>query len=98
MATNVATGEAISKPSNVALAPAAPMREISGNQIVAGATAMAYGLDQFISDCRSMLSRDGGPQGREAVCAQPELSPRAHSRRVVCDQDAACAGVRKDSA
>jgi hypothetical protein len=28
---------------------------------------MAYELDQFISDCRSILARDPGPQGREEV-------------------------------
>ena len=28
---------------------------------------MAYDLDQFISDCRSVLSRDPGPAGREEV-------------------------------
>jgi predicted metal-dependent enzyme (double-stranded beta helix superfamily) len=28
---------------------------------------MTYELDQFISDCRSILSRDPGPQGREQV-------------------------------
>ena len=28
---------------------------------------MAYELDQFISDCRSILSRDPGPDGREQV-------------------------------
>jgi len=28
---------------------------------------MAYELDQFISDCRSSLSRDPGPKGREEV-------------------------------
>ena len=28
---------------------------------------MAYDLDQFISDCRSVLSRDPGPAGREQV-------------------------------
>lgn len=28
---------------------------------------MTYGLDQFISDCRAILSRDGGPAGREEV-------------------------------
>jgi hypothetical protein len=28
---------------------------------------MAYDLDQFIADCRSTLSRDGGPGGREQV-------------------------------
>ena len=31
------------------------------------ANNMAYDLDQFISDCRSILSRDGGPHGREEV-------------------------------
>ena len=33
---------------------------------------MAYELDQFISDCRSILSRDPGPKGREAVRKQLE--------------------------
>jgi len=28
---------------------------------------MAYDLDQFVSDCRAILKRDGGPQGREQV-------------------------------
>jgi predicted metal-dependent enzyme (double-stranded beta helix superfamily) len=28
---------------------------------------MRYGLDQFIADCRSILRRDPGPQGRERV-------------------------------
>jgi predicted metal-dependent enzyme (double-stranded beta helix superfamily) len=28
---------------------------------------MSYELDQFISDCRSILARDPGPDGREAV-------------------------------
>jgi len=28
---------------------------------------MAYDLDQFIADCRAILARDGGPQGREQV-------------------------------
>ena len=28
---------------------------------------MAYELDQFIADCRSILTRDGGPNGREEV-------------------------------
>lgn len=28
---------------------------------------MAYDLDQFIADCRSTLSRDPGPEGREQV-------------------------------
>jgi predicted metal-dependent enzyme (double-stranded beta helix superfamily) len=28
---------------------------------------MSYDLDQFVSDCRAILKRDGGPQGREEV-------------------------------
>jgi predicted metal-dependent enzyme (double-stranded beta helix superfamily) len=28
---------------------------------------MAYDFDQFIADCRSILERDGGPDGREQV-------------------------------
>ena len=28
---------------------------------------MPYDLDQFITDCRAILSRDGGPPGREEV-------------------------------
>ena len=33
---------------------------------------MAYELDQFISDCRSILAGDPGPKGREQVRAQLE--------------------------
>ena len=33
---------------------------------------MAYDLDQFMSDCRAILSRDPGPQGREEVRVQLE--------------------------
>src|SRR5262249_29590295 len=29
--------------------------------------AMLYDLDQFVSDCRAILTRDGGPKGREQV-------------------------------
>jgi predicted metal-dependent enzyme (double-stranded beta helix superfamily) len=28
---------------------------------------MAYDLDQFVSECRAILKRDGGPNGREQV-------------------------------
>src|SRR5215467_3533438 len=28
---------------------------------------MSYDLDQFVSDCRAILTRDGGPKGREQV-------------------------------
>ena len=33
---------------------------------------MVYQLDQFISDCRSILARDPGPKGREQVRSQLE--------------------------
>jgi predicted metal-dependent enzyme (double-stranded beta helix superfamily) len=33
---------------------------------------MAYELDQFVSDCRSILKRDPGPSGREEVRARLE--------------------------
>src|SRR5947209_15365555 len=32
-----------------------------------GEPAMSYTLDQFVSDCRSILKRDPGPGGREEV-------------------------------
>jgi len=32
-----------------------------------GATAMAYQLDQFIADCRTILRRNPGPNGREEI-------------------------------
>ena len=28
---------------------------------------MSYDLDQFVSDCRAILTRDGGANGREEV-------------------------------
>jgi hypothetical protein len=34
--------------------------------------AMSYDLDQFVSDCRSILKRDPGPRGREEVRTQLE--------------------------
>src|ERR1700690_3893682 len=33
---------------------------------------MAYDLDQFIADCKTMLARDPGPPGREQVRANLE--------------------------
>jgi len=33
---------------------------------------MAYDLPQFVADCRAILKRDGGPQGREDVRARLE--------------------------
>jgi hypothetical protein len=43
------------------------MRKTRGQDTVSGVIVMTYGLDQFISDCRSVLSRDPGPKGREEV-------------------------------
>ncbi len=40
---------------------------------------MAYDLDQFISDCRTSLSRDPGPKGREEV--------RVRLERLLANQD-----------
>ena len=40
---------------------------------------MAYALDQFIADCRAILRRDPGPQGREDV--------RQHLERLLTNQD-----------
>src|SRR5580704_15684012 len=37
------------------------------NEPSRGVITMAYELDQFISDCRSILSRDPGPKGREDI-------------------------------
>jgi predicted metal-dependent enzyme (double-stranded beta helix superfamily) len=44
------------------------MREASNNErVFCKEAAMSYDLDQFASDCRAILKRDGGPQGREEV-------------------------------
>jgi predicted metal-dependent enzyme (double-stranded beta helix superfamily) len=40
---------------------------------------MAYDLDQFIADCKTFLSRDSGPAGREQV--------RVHLERLLQNQD-----------
>src|SRR5690349_21614111 len=40
---------------------------------------MAYELDQFISDCRSILQRDPGPKGREDV--------RQHLEKLLANKD-----------
>ena len=40
---------------------------------------MAYELDQFISDCRSILQRDPGPKGRENV--------RQHLEKLLANKD-----------
>ena len=50
---------------------------------------MAYDLDQFIADCRSSLSRDPGPAGREQVRADLErLLANADFVREYCGNDA----------
>ena len=40
---------------------------------------MSYDLDQFIADCRTFLTRDGGPTGREQV--------RLHLERLLNNPD-----------
>jgi hypothetical protein len=40
---------------------------------------MSYDLDQFASDCRTILKRDGGPKGREEV--------RVRLERLLSDRD-----------
>jgi predicted metal-dependent enzyme (double-stranded beta helix superfamily) len=67
---NVTVG-GVPKQASLPLALDVRLRE-NGCLFVAGVIAMAYGLDQFISDCRSILSRDGGPDGREQVRTQLE--------------------------
>ncbi|MGC2115936.1 MAG: hypothetical protein WA656_15555, partial [Pseudolabrys sp.] len=50
---------------------------------------MAYNLDQFIADCRSTLSRDPGPAGREQVRANLErLLGNSDFVREYCGDDA----------
>jgi len=49
---------------------------------------MPYELDQFISDCRSILSRDPGPAGREQVRTRLErLLGNADFIRSHCGED-----------
>ncbi len=49
---------------------------------------MAYDLDQFIADCRTNLSRDPGPAGREKVRADLErLLSNADFVREYCGED-----------
>jgi predicted metal-dependent enzyme (double-stranded beta helix superfamily) len=50
---------------------------------------MAYDLDQFVADCRAILSRDPGPQGRESVRRQLErLLANAEFVERTCGGDA----------
>jgi predicted metal-dependent enzyme (double-stranded beta helix superfamily) len=50
---------------------------------------MAYDFDQFISDCRAILTRDPGPQGREQVRVNLErLLANADFIRAYCGEDA----------
>jgi hypothetical protein len=50
------------------------MSEASDNQrVFCKEAAMSYDLDQFVSDCRAILKRDGGPKGREEVRLRLEL-------------------------
>jgi hypothetical protein len=49
---------------------------------------MSYDLDQFVSDCRAILKRDGGPTGREQVRLRLEqlLSNRDFVEKYCGDQ------------
>ena len=50
---------------------------------------MAYDLDQFAADCRTILKRDPGPQGREDVRVRLErLLANADFVRATCGEDA----------
>jgi predicted metal-dependent enzyme (double-stranded beta helix superfamily) len=50
---------------------------------------MAYDLDQFIADCRTSLTRDPGPNGREEVRARLErLLANEDFVRAHCSDDA----------
>lgn len=50
---------------------------------------MAYELDQFIADCRAILRRDPGPQGREDV--------RQHLERLLTNKDFVAATCGDDA-
>ena len=77
---NVAAARATIQTGKVPLAPAAPMRENDAQSILPGSDRQwPYELDQFISDCRSILSRDPGPNGREAG-AHPSRAAAAEIR------------------
>ena len=50
---------------------------------------MSYNLDQFISDCRTVLARDPGPSGREEVRVRLErLLGEEEFLRAYCGDDA----------
>jgi predicted metal-dependent enzyme (double-stranded beta helix superfamily) len=52
---------------------------------------MAYDLDQFVSDCRTILSRDPGPAGREEVRVHLErLLGNQEFLREYCSDDVPC--------
>jgi predicted metal-dependent enzyme (double-stranded beta helix superfamily) len=52
---------------------------------------MAYDLDQFIADCRTILERDPGPDGREQVRVNLErLLANVDFVRAYCGEDAPC--------
>jgi hypothetical protein len=61
--------------------PLACRRRIGENvpQATCRRNAMAYNLDQFVTDCRAALARDPGPKGREEV--------RVGLERLLRDQD-----------
>jgi predicted metal-dependent enzyme (double-stranded beta helix superfamily) len=72
----------------------AAMRENPVSRSIRREPPMPYELDQFIADCRSALSRDPGPPGREQVRANLErLLANADFVRAHCSEDTP-AGVK----
>jgi len=73
----------------IALARPSGMRQIPGSQRRRKDPAMAYDLENFIADCRALLSSDPGPGGREKVRAALErLLGNADFVRRVCGEGA----------
>jgi hypothetical protein len=50
---------------------------------------MAYNLDQFVADCRAILTRDAGPRGRDDV--------RARLERLLANKDFVAATCGEDA-
>jgi hypothetical protein len=64
-------------------------RKYRTTSVMLGRTVMAYDLDQFIADCRTILARDGSYAGREQVRVNLErLLGNADFVRQYCGDDA----------
>jgi hypothetical protein len=75
--------------ANRRLAHAGRMRETTANlPSPRGRTTMSYDLDKFVSDCRSLLTGDPGPDGREQVRVRLEhLLANPEFVRTYCGDD-----------